>query len=358
MLKDALLEKRCLMVCGGGGVGKTTVAASIAIAAARVRPRVLVVTIDPAKRLLQAFGFTDALHQEGGAPLPLSAEVLKDLGLPEETRLSVAVLNPRWVLEQIVTQSLPPAQASRLRDSVLYREMGQMIHGLSEYTAYEWVTRLLAQDEYDLIVLDTPPAFHAKEFFNAPEKIKNLMESRVFQLFLPSKSSWMPSWISLGWIEKILGERVTRESRLFFETFASVRERILSRCGKLAEFFSQREVAVVVVGTPDSTPMLELEGLVRFLEQKRIPIEAIVMNQVEPRSGIVPSEWIGQISPELLHKLGELESAQDAKADRAQESLARVRHLYPGREVVEFSRVLQDEGFGILCENARRLMRT
>jgi len=355
MLRDALYEKRCLMVCGGGGVGKTTVSASLAVAAAHVRKRVLVVTIDPAKRLLQAFGFNDALLQEGGAPLALSGDVLTRLGLPESAGLSVAILNPKWVLDRIVAQSLTPGQGSKLKDTVIYREMGQMVHGLQEYTAYEWVTRMLTDDEYDLIVLDTPPAFHAKEFFNAPAKIRNLMESRVFQIFIPSGHSWIPSLLTFGWVEKLLGERIYRESKMFFETFTGLRDRIIARCGKLAEFFSQREVAVVVVGTPESTPVLELEGLMGFLEEKRIPVEAVVMNQVERASEFTPGILGSGISEELLAKLSELKLHQNAKADRAFESIQRVKSRHPGREWVEFPMVYSLDGFEILRQNAAQM---
>jgi arsenite-transporting ATPase len=264
-------------------------------------------------------------------------------------------LNPKWVLDRIVTQSLSPGQGSKLMDTVIYREMGQMIHGLQEYTAYEWVTRMLTDNEYDLIVLDTPPAFHAKEFFNAPAKIRNLMESRVFQIFIPSGSSWIPSLLTFGWIEKLLGEKVYRESRMFFETFTGLRDRIIARCGKLAEFFGQRDVAVVVVGTPESTPLLELEGLIGFLEGKRIPIEAVVINQVEQGSGFSSKDWESDVSPELLGKLVELKVHQDAKADRAFESVQRVKSRHPSREWVEFPMVHSLDGFEILRQNADRM---
>ena len=353
MLTEALKSKRCLMVCGGGGVGKTTIAASIAISAAKVRERVLVVTIDPAKRLLQAFGFTDALLNEGGEPLKLSRDVLLALGLSESAQLSVAILNPKYVLDQIVGQSLSASQSATLKNTVIYKEMGQMIHGLQEYTAYEWVTRMIANNEYDLIVLDTPPAFHAKEFFNAPEKIKNLMESRVFQLFLPSKGSWFSSMLSFSWVEKLLGEKVYRESRLFFETFVSLRDRIISRCNQLSEFFRMQEVSVVTVGTTESTPLLELEGLIRFLGEKRIPLEAIIINQVEEASDFALSaEAETLLSPDLIDKLLKLKSHQDARADRALESFSHIGRTYSGQEIIKVPMVYSQDGFEILRKNS------
>jgi anion-transporting ArsA/GET3 family ATPase len=162
MISQALTSKRCLMVCGGGGVGKTTVAASLGIAATQVRKKVLVVTIDPSKRLAEAFGFTSNALETGGEPLKLSDEVKKRLGVAGDAELSVGILNPKYVLDQILDQVLNPEQRERLKKTILYSQMSQMIYGLQEYTAYEWVTRMLRDNTYDFIVLDTPPAYHAK----------------------------------------------------------------------------------------------------------------------------------------------------------------------------------------------------
>jgi anion-transporting ArsA/GET3 family ATPase len=181
------------------------------------------------------------------------------------------------------------------------------------------------------------------------------MESRVFQIFIPSGSSWIPSLLTFGWVEKLLGERIYRESKMFFETFTSLRDRIIARCGKLAEFFGQRDVSVVVVGTPESTPVLELEGLIGFLEGKRIPIEAVVMNQVERASTFDRMSWEASVSPELLGKLDELKRHQDAKADRAFECIERVKARHPGREWVEFPMVYSLDGFEILRQNAEKM---
>ena len=345
------------MVCGSGGVGKTTISASLALAATQYRKRVLVLTIDPARRLLQAFGYSDALLQEGGEPLLLSKEVRDALGVPEASELSVAVLNPKYVIDQIIDQTMSQSKGALLRGTVIYREMSQMIHGLQEYTAYEWVTRLIADNRYDLIILDTPPAFHAKEFFNAPEKIKNLMESRVFQIFLPKTGSWFKSVVSFGWLEKVLGERLYRESTLFFETFLSLRERILERCSKLSEFFKSDTVSVIAVGTLESTPMLELEGLIEFLGKKRIPLQAVIANQVEEASsGAIPEEIRLACGPELLAKLERLREHQNAKADRCVEAISRMRSGFATIPVFVVPMHYSKDGFEILKQNSIKLI--
>jgi arsenite-transporting ATPase len=357
MLSELIQNKRCILVCGGGGVGKTTISASLAIAAARIRARVLVLTIDPSHRLLQAFGYSDALLHSGGEPLELSGSVKEALGLNASAGLSVAVLNPRYVIDGIVDQTLSPSKAAVLRKTVLYREMTQMIHGLQEYTAYEWVTRMISEDRYDLIVLDTPPAFHAKEFFNAPEKIRNLMESRVFQIFLPKTGSWFKSVISFSWIEKLLGEGLFRESVLFFETFFSLRDRILERCRALAVFFKSETVGVVAVGTPEASAGLELEGLVGFLREKAIPLRAIVVNQIEmPDSVSAEPSPVGEFSPEFQEKFRRLQEHQQARSERSLQAFERLKLTYSKLPVVPVPMSYAQDGFEILRNNSITLI--
>ena len=343
------------MVCGGGGVGKTTIAASLAIAAAHLRPRVLVVTIDPAKRLLQAFGFQDAFLQEGGEPLALSTEIKAELGLPESAQLSVAVLNPRFVLNQVLEQTLTPVQQETLKKTLLYSELSQMIYGLQEYTAYEWVTRMIGNNEYDLIVLDTPPALHAKDFFNAPDKIRNLMESRVFQIFKPKKSSWFSSVISFSWVEKLLGNKIFTESRIFFETFITLRDRILDRCNLLAQFFIDEQVAVVAVGTPENTAQIELHSLVEFLRGKKIPLGTLIINQVDEsltKSSAEEAEL--KLEGDLQKKWSGLVADQTMRAERAKQTVAELQVTYSNFEVLTAPMLYTADGFEILRENARR----
>jgi anion-transporting ArsA/GET3 family ATPase len=363
-LTESMKTKRCLMVCGGGGVGKTTIAASLAIAATHAQKRILVVTIDPAKRLAEAFGFSMKQLEENGEPLLLSDEIKKNLGIPADSSLHVGLLNPKYVLEQVLVQTLSEQQRAQLKRTMLYSQLSEMIYGLQEYTAYEWVTRMIQNNEYDLIVLDTPPAFHAKDFFNAPEKIRHLMESRVFQIFLPKKASWFTKIINFSWVEKLLGEKIFSESKVFFETFTLLRDRILERCELLSRFFTEQSVSVVSVSTPEATAQLELEGLITFLKTKKIPVETIVMNQVEqaPKSA---SESIGAMgaaihesgdaaaknntgTATLREKIEQLHSFQRQKAERAQIVIQKCREKYPASEVIVVPMDYAETGFDIL----------
>lgn len=361
MLNDDLIQKRCLIVCGGGGVGKTTVAASLAVAATEKRDRVLVVTIDPAKRLAEAFGFSIEEMMAGGEPKKLDRSRADALGIRAEAELSVGILNPKYILRQIIDQVLTPEQREKLLGTVLYQQLSEMVYGLQEYTAYEWVTRMIRSEQYDLIILDTPPALHAKDFFNVPTKIRNLMESRVFQIFAPRKQGWFATLVSKAthfpWIEKLLGARVFSESRMFFETFNVLRDRILERCDWLSQFFSDRTVGVVAVSTVESTAQLELEGLIKFMKTKGIPLHTVLINQLEQRRAADTrfDRAIEGLSPEISSKWKQLEMHQIERAERAEGLYSKAcQHLksLAGVEVKAIPMAYSDDGLVILRESA------
>ncbi len=351
-LHNLLKDKRCIIVCGGGGVGKTTTAAGLALAATKLRKKVLVVTIDPAKRLAEAFGFTQKALDQGGEPILLSDEAKTKLGIAPEAELSVGILNPKYVLQQVINQTLPREQADRLQRTMLYTQMSEMVYGLQEYTAYEWVTRMIQNGDYDLIVLDTPPSFHAKDFFLVPAKVKNLMESKVFQLFAPKRGGWFKTVLSFGWVEKLLGEKLYRESRMFLETFSLLRDRILERCDLLSKFFTQKEVAVVAVSTPESSAMFELDGLDQFLRERKIILEAVIVNQVEQPPVALEEVMSGDLNDVLKEKFKKLEMHQQKRAEKALLAVQKCRNKYPDVDVVAAPMVYEADGFAILKQTS------
>lgn len=355
-IHNLLKDKRCIIVCGGGGVGKTTTAAGIALAATKIRKRVLVVTIDPAKRLAEAFGFTQKALDQGGEPILLSADAKIKLGIAPDAELSVGILNPKYVLQQVINQTLPREQADRLQKTMLYSQLSEMVYGLQEYTAYEWVTRMIQNGEYDLIVLDTPPSFHAKDFFLVPAKVKNLMESKVFQIFAPKRGGWFKTVLSFSWVEKLLGEKLYRESRMFLETFSLLRDRILERCDLLARFFTQKEVAVVAVSTPESSAMFELDGLDQFLRERKIILEAVIVNQVEQASSALSETLDFELNEVLKEKFKKLELQQSKRAEKAMLAVQKCRNRYPGVDVVTAPMVYEADGFLILKQAAESII--
>ena len=181
-LQSLMRDKRVLVLCGAGGVGKTTTAAALGVAAARAGRRVLVLTIDPARRLAEAMGLTEG----GPEPTPIPSERLYAGGPPGPGRLDVWMLDPRVVFERFVRRLSPnPESARTILDNRLYRFLSDLVAGMQEYAAAEALDHFLEGGQYELIVLDTPPSRHALDFLEAPGRLARFLDDRIVSLFLP-----------------------------------------------------------------------------------------------------------------------------------------------------------------------------
>src|ERR1700753_504687 len=166
---------RVVVCCGAGGVGKTTTAAAIALRAAEYGRNVCVLTIDPAKRLAQALGVNDL----GNTPqrVPLAPEV------PGE--LHAMTLDMRRTSDEMVVQYSGTGRAQAILDNQFYQTVASSLAGTTEYMAMEKLGKLLAQDRWDLVVVDTPPSRNALDFLDAPQRLGSFMDSRLWRLLLP-----------------------------------------------------------------------------------------------------------------------------------------------------------------------------
>jgi anion-transporting ArsA/GET3 family ATPase len=172
-----LVARQRLIVCiGGGGVGKTTVAAAIALGAALAGRRAAVLTIDPARALGRAFG----LPQLGAECTPIAASVFLDAGLHPRGTLAAGMLDQKRAWDAFIGRHAPsPELARSVIENPFYRELSARFAGATEYVAVEQLCLLHESGQYDLIVLDTPPAAHALDFVRAPEKLSRLLQPEV-----------------------------------------------------------------------------------------------------------------------------------------------------------------------------------
>ena len=186
MIGDVLANKRVIVCCGAGGVGKTTVSASLALAAARAGRRVLVVTIDPSRRLAETLGVSRNLPE----PTELPAERLAAAGVSAPGSLAAWMLDPQLVSDRVVHGfSKSEDDARRLLANPIYQNVTAMVAGMQEYTAVEALHGFVRDDRYDLIVLDTPPSRNALRFLEAPHRASGFLDGRVFNLFIPGEGS-------------------------------------------------------------------------------------------------------------------------------------------------------------------------
>jgi anion-transporting ArsA/GET3 family ATPase len=176
-----LAEGRVLVCVGCGGVGKTTVAAALALEAARRGRRALVLTIDPARRLADALG-VEAL---GNQPQALSREALDALGVPPAGSLSALMLDMKRTFDELVERFAEGEDnRQRILANPIYRHVSEALAGSVEFAAMEKVYEVWESGLHDLVVVDTPPAQHALDFLDAPARLLEFLESRVVQMLI------------------------------------------------------------------------------------------------------------------------------------------------------------------------------
>src|SRR3978361_2202909 len=167
-------SNRVVVCCGAGGVGKTTTAAAMALRAAESGRPVVVLTIDPAKRLAQALGIKDL----GNTPqrVPLAPEVTGEL--------HAMMLDMRRTFDEMVIQYSGGERAEAILENQFYQTVATSLAGTQEYMAMEKLGQLLAQDKWDLVVVDTPPSRNALDFLDAPKRLGSFMDSPLSRLLL------------------------------------------------------------------------------------------------------------------------------------------------------------------------------
>ena len=222
MIHDLVSNARILVCCGAGGVGKTTTAACLGLAAARMGRRVLVLTIDPSKRLAEAMG----VNPNEREPKPPPPEFLKSAGISSPGSLDVWMLDPSYISDTTVRRLAGTEErAQKLLQNRVYQNVTSMIAGMQEYTAMEALHRFMTSDRFDLVILDTPPSRNALNFLEGPTRLGRFFDGRVFQLFLPQKEGMLrqaASKVITRVLSAVFGEIFFEEFQQFLGNFADI----------------------------------------------------------------------------------------------------------------------------------------
>jgi anion-transporting ArsA/GET3 family ATPase len=263
-IADLLRTQRVVVCCGAGGVGKTTVSASLAIGAARMGRRVLVVTIDPSRRLAETLG----VSRNPTEPVPLPDERQRLAGIEAPGSLSAWMLDPQLVSDNVVRGfSKSPEDARRLLDNPIYKNVTAMIAGMQEYTAVEALYQFVLDDTYDLVVLDTPPSRNALRFLEAPSRAGAFLDRRVFNLFLPGEGGAIRR-MAQRLLERVMdtafGADTRKELQQFFELFGNLLGHLNHNQAEMRAFFARPDVGFLLVTSPTQEALTEA----RYFEGK------------------------------------------------------------------------------------------
>ena len=279
-LDNALSNAKVIVTVGSGGVGKTTSAAAIAIAAARRGRKCAVLTIDPAKRLAQALG----VEQLGNKPQHLP-NTLVGPGTVDAMMLETASAFD----DLICKLEASPERQQRLLNNRLYLLIARHLGGTHEYMAVEKLFELVNERDYDLVVLDTPPSVNALDFLEAPQRITSFFSDRIQKYFIRRKKERFniiekvknrAGEIALGLLGKALGDVFIEDVQDFATAFQSLFASFRERGHAIEALFGASSTVFAIVSGPDPVRIAEALRFAETLEKNGIQPEAFIINRV------------------------------------------------------------------------------
>lgn len=282
---DLLAAKEMVLVCGSGGTGKTTVAAALGAQAARTAGgRVLVLTVDPARRLAVALGLGDL--GVGNTPVQVPGEAFREAGAECRGELWVAMLDTKAGWDDLIRRQAPSAA---LRDRVLANPLYLNITGRfvnsHDYIAMEQLHDLHASGRWDLVVIDTPPSRNALDLLDAPGRMREFFGSRLLKwLTVPYRSRLFTAASKPFYqvADRVLGSRFLQDIAEFFVLFQSMEDGFVRRATQVERLLHDDRTAFVVVSTLEPAPAREARFLADELRRRGMPLGALVLNRTLP----------------------------------------------------------------------------
>jgi anion-transporting ArsA/GET3 family ATPase len=282
-IEQLLAAKEIVIHCGSGGVGKTTTAAAAAaMAAVHHGGKVLVLTVDPARRLANALG----LEAVGNVETRVSPEAFAEVGVEPRGELWVAMLDTKQSWDDLVRRHAPnPATRDAILANPLYKNITGRFVQSHDYIAMERLYEIHASGTYDLIVVDTPPTRSAVDFLDAPERMADFFSSRLLRwLTVPARSRVLnlASKPFYSVADRILGSKFLEDIAEFFLLFQTMYAGFVDRAEAVTRTLADNRTTFVVVSTLESAPVREAEYFIEALEDRRLHLGAVVLNKVLP----------------------------------------------------------------------------
>jgi len=287
---DALLDDRStgiIVCCGSGGVGKTTTSAALALRAAERGRKVVVLTIDPARRLAQSMG----IETLDNTPRPVAGLRTNGKGNRKGGSLDAMMLDMKRTFDEVVESQATPEKARQILENPFYIALSSSFAGTQEYMAMEKLGQIHAEAQetgsYDLIVVDTPPSRSALDFLDAPERLSSFLDGRFIRLLLtpargPARMMTAGLGMITGALNKVLGAQVLTDMQTFVAAFDTLFGGFRQRAQKTFELLQADRTAFLVIAAPEPDALREAAYFVERLGEDDMPLAGLVVNRASP----------------------------------------------------------------------------
>ncbi|MBA6433811.1 MULTISPECIES: ArsA family ATPase [Streptomyces] len=320
---DVLLDDpqtRIVVCCGSGGVGKTTTAAALGVRAAERGRKVVVLTIDPARRLAQSMGI-DALDN-----IPRRVE---GIGGGNGGELHAMMLDMKRTFDEFVEAHADPERARAILANPFYQSLSAGFAGTQEYMAMEKLGQLRARDEWDLIVVDTPPSRSALDFLDAPKRLGSFLDGKFIKVLMaPAKvggkagMKFLNVGVSMmtGTVSKVLGGQLMRDVQTFAAAMDTMFGGFRTRAEATYRLLQAPGTAFLVVAAPERDALREAAYFVERLAADQMPLAGLVLNRVHGSGAEQLSAERALAAAEILTLTGDPVDPDDALANGAEGS--------------------------------------
>jgi anion-transporting ArsA/GET3 family ATPase len=281
-LADVVKNSELIVTCGPGGVGKTTTAAALGVAAARSGRRTVVVTVDPARRLADALGLdagaaADEPHQVKGVTKRATDGELWALMLDAEQTFD------RLVREQAGSRK----QADAVLNNPVYKAIAGSLSGAQEYMAVERLHQLHSSGEWDLVIVDTPPSRHALDLLEAPDRLVGFLSHPVYRALTVGQRTFAKitdaaSSMFLWAVKRLAGPQIVEDTVQFFRSLANIEGGLRTRARDVSKLLRGPATSFIVVTSPRAEAVGEAEHLLDAINDKGFPLGGLVVNLVHP----------------------------------------------------------------------------
>ena len=288
-MKDLFQGRKVLVCAGTGGVGKTTLAATLGIIAARAGRKTLVLTIDPAQRLAQALG--------------LDKKIGVDVAVPSVPGLWASLIDPSREFDEFVLGSIDKGLARELFNNRLYQQLSNNLSGSQEFTSLVRLLNSVRSGQYDLVILDTPPTQNAVDFLKAPERLHALFQETVISWFAdPSAGEgWIKRAIHRGTrlvtqaLEAVTGSSFIAELKDFFSHISHLRGRVSEVTAEVGKLLHAKDTGFLLITGFDETKLKEALEFQIDMREEKLNLQAVIVNRWFPEwaggEGRWPADW-------------------------------------------------------------------